>query len=305
MRLRLILVLLQLAWFAVPARAAEDMTPRLVVMSAFQPELTALAAATTDKKTVTYASTVFTTGMLEGKPVVLLLSGVSMVNAAMNTQLALDHFNARAIVFSGIAGGVDPNLDVGDVVVADRWAQYLEGQLTRETAPGQFMTPNEIDEIATEIPPMGMTYVRSVQMYRGGKNERKLWFEADPALLAVARKVSGEVTLTRCIAELCLVKPPKVVVGGAGVSGQVFLDNAAVRTWAYTGFKASVADMETAAVGQVAYLNDKPFIAFRSLSDLAGGDPGKNQARTFFQIASDNSALVVRAFLRALPWTER
>ena len=56
-----------------------------------------------------------------------------------------------------------------------------------------------------------------------------------------------------------------------------------------------------AAVAQVAYLNKTPFIAFRSLSDLAGGDPGQNQARTFFQIASDNSAAVVQAFLRALP----
>lgn len=159
MRRLLILVLLQLACFATPAGAAEDMTPRIVVMSAFKPELTALEAATTDKRRATYASTVFTIGMLEGKPVALLLSGVSMVNAAMNTQLALDHFNVRAIVFSGIAGGVDPNLDVGDVVVADRWAQYLETQLARETSPGQFAAPNDVmDEIAQEIPPMGMMY---------------------------------------------------------------------------------------------------------------------------------------------------
>ena len=59
--------------------------------------------------------------------------------------------------------------------------------------------------------------------------------------------------------------------------------------------------METAAVAHVAYANDVPFIAFRSLSDLAGGDPGDNQARTFFQIASDNSAAVVQAFIKALP----
>ena len=44
-----------------------------------------------------------------------------------------------------------------------------------------------------------------------------------------------------------------------------------------------------------------PFIVFRSLSDLAGGDPSQNQERVFFQLAADNSATVVRAFLRALP----
>jgi adenosylhomocysteine nucleosidase len=92
-----------------------------------------------------------------------------------------------------------------------------------------------------------------------------------------------------------------VVVGGNGVSGQSFVDNAQFRTWAYQTFHARVLDMESAAVAQVAYANGAPFIAFRSLSDLAGGDPGKNQARIFFQLASDNSAAVVRAFIAALP----
>jgi adenosylhomocysteine nucleosidase len=91
------------------------------------------------------------------------------------------------------------------------------------------------------------------------------------------------------------------VVGGNGVSGQAFVDNAALRGWAYDTFKARVLDMESAAVGQVALVNNTPFIAFRSLSDLAGGGPGSNEVRTFFQLASDNSATVVRAFVAALP----
>jgi adenosylhomocysteine nucleosidase len=59
--------------------------------------------------------------------------------------------------------------------------------------------------------------------------------------------------------------------------------------------------MESAAVAHVAYVNGKPFIAFRSLSDLAGGGEGENEIGTFFQLASDNAAKVVRAFLKALP----
>ena len=47
---------------------------------------------------------------------VLFLSGVSMVNAAMNSQLALERFDVTGIVFSGIACGVDPSLRIGDVV---------------------------------------------------------------------------------------------------------------------------------------------------------------------------------------------
>jgi adenosylhomocysteine nucleosidase len=58
--------------------------------------------------------------------------------------------------------------------------------------------------------------------------------------------------------------------------------------------------METAAVAMVAHANDRPFIAFRSLSDLAGGGPGENEMRVFLDLAADNSARVVVSFLRTL-----
>ena len=71
---------------------------------------------------------------------VLFLSGISVVNAAMTVQLALDHFAIERIVFSGIAGGVDPGLNIGDVVIADRWGQYLEMLFAREVEDGGWMT---------------------------------------------------------------------------------------------------------------------------------------------------------------------
>jgi adenosylhomocysteine nucleosidase len=90
-----------------------------------------------------------------------------------------------------------------------------------------------------------------------------------------------------------------VVLGGNGVSGQAFVDNAAFREYAYRTFEANVLDMETAAMAHVAYANGVPFIAFRSLSDLAGGGEGENEMGTFFKIAADNSARVLLAFLAA------
>jgi adenosylhomocysteine nucleosidase len=59
--------------------------------------------------------------------------------------------------------------------------------------------------------------------------------------------------------------------------------------------------MESAAVAHVAYANKVPFIAFRSLSDLAGGGEGENEMGTFMGLASANSAAVVTAFIAALP----
>ncbi len=301
MRLIFLALCLSLAGAACaePAGVLDD-TSRTVVMSAFGPELVALQQATTGKHVFVLGGTAFTTGVLEGKPVVLFLSGVSMVNAAMNTQRALDRFHVSRIVFSGIAGGVDPGLDVGDVVAPDQWGQYLESVMAREDAPGHYAPPPG-EPLAGA--PFGMIYPKAVEVMRGsGATERRQWFPADPPLIAVARGVAGLVALKRCTATgRCLAKPPRVVVGGNGVSGQAFVDNAALRGWASATFSAKVLDMESAAVAQVALANDTPFIAFRSLSDLAGGDPGANQARVFFQLASDNSAAVVRAFVAALP----
>jgi adenosylhomocysteine nucleosidase len=58
--------------------------------------------------------------------------------------------------------------------------------------------------------------------------------------------------------------------------------------------------MESAAVAHVAYVNHVPFIAFRSLSDLAGADHDENQMHRFGQLASANSASLLEAFLSAL-----
>ena len=142
-----------------------------------------------------------------------------------------------------------------------------------------------------------------VRSARDESLETRFWFDADPAMLAAARQL-GAVPLARCgKAGDCLSHAPQLVFGGAGVSGQAFVDNAAFRQYTFATFKANVLDMETSAVAQVAYANGVPYIAFRSLSDLAGGGEGENEIGTFFQIAADNSARVVTAFLRQ--WTPR
>jgi adenosylhomocysteine nucleosidase len=58
--------------------------------------------------------------------------------------------------------------------------------------------------------------------------------------------------------------------------------------------------MESAAVAHVATTNGVPFLAFRSLSDLAGGGAGENEMQTFENLASENSVAVLRAFLKAM-----
>ena len=285
----------------VPAQAAPalDTVARTAVMSAFEPEWTALQTMLVGRKDYVLDGITFATGTIDNKPVVLFLSGVSMVNAAMTTQLVLDRFTIDRIVFSGIAGGVNPQLDIGDVVVPEEWGEYLEAVFARENN-GSYSVPSFEEK---PFPNFGMIFPQRTQLATGGSAlERRFWFPVDPKLLELAKGVADSVTLKDCTGQhKCLTHKPKIVVGGQGVSGQAFVDNAAFREYAFKTFKASVLDMESAAVAHVAYANKTPFIAFRSLSDLAGGGKGENEMGTFLQLASDNSATFVRAFIKALP----
>ncbi len=109
---------LAIALSSAPAMAQER--SRIAVISAFEPEWIALQEDLQGAEETVINGNRFITGTLGGKEVVLFLSGISMVNAAMTTQLALDHFDISHIVFSGIAGGVDPSLSIGDVVVPEQ-----------------------------------------------------------------------------------------------------------------------------------------------------------------------------------------
>ena len=300
---RRLLPILMAACFAVlpvpvGPRAAEslDTTRRVAVMSAFKPELDAILARTAIDRVEHVNGIAFTLGRLGGQPVVLFASGISMVNAAMTAQLVLDRFAVREIVFTGIAGGVDPALAIGDVSVPERWGQYLESVFARETPQG-FRPPAWAQ---SSLPPYGMKHPQDVSLRNEDHPDgtRRFWLDADPALLDRARSAAATVKLANCAgAQACLPHQPRIVVGGRGVSGPAFVDNASFREYVAATFGAAVLDMETAAVAAVAFSNKVPYIAFRSVSDLAGGGAGENEMATFMTLASVNAASVLEAYL--------
>jgi adenosylhomocysteine nucleosidase len=299
-----LMALLLLGALPIGTSAADllEQKPRIAVVSAFEPEWTSLKSEVKDQEVHMINGRSFVTGKLAGKDVVLFLSGISMVNAAMNTQIALDRFSLTGIVFSGIAGGVDPTLHIGDVVIAERWGQYLEAVFARETAQG-FAIPPWMKKEQDDFAGYGMMMPRSIEVTREDKApERRFWFSSDARLLDVARKVAARIDLDDCAEEKnCLSNSPRIFVGGNGVSGQAFIDNARFREYVHVTFQAKVLDMESAAVAHVAYANGVPFLAVRSLSDLAGGDGGANEMMTFMGLASRNSATVVKAILEEMP----
>ncbi len=307
--IRLLLTAL-MALLALPALAQKlDDTPRTVVMTAFAPEWNALAPGIAEAREHRINGRIFLTGIFAGKPVILMQSGVSVVNAAMNTQLVLDRFTVKRIVFSGIAGGVDPALNIGDVVVPEHWGQYLEASFARKTRRG--WAPPE-DRSSPEAPAnWNFIFPRGTVMGNAAAAPRRVYrIPVDADLLALARQVVPGITLERCVpqsetmrsdSQLCLPHAPKVQVGGTGVTAGIFADNKEFREYLHRAWQARVLDMESAAVMQVAYSNMVPAIVFRSLSDLAGGDKDQNMEEAFAHLASVNSAEVVRRFVAALP----
>lgn len=279
-----------------------DSTPRIAIMSAFAPEIGVLLEQTTNTESYVLNGRTFTTGQLAGNDVVLFLSGISMVNAAMTTQLALDHFNITHIIFSGIAGGVNPDLHIGDVTVPAQWAQYQEQFFAREDGDDDDSTW-EMGWHEAPYGNYGMMFPQAVDVTAMGMEadsiEEKFWFAVDEAMLEVAQSLDN-ISFTTCNAEnTCLERDPQLVIGGSGVSGSTFVDNGDYRRWVWETFNAQALDMETAAVAHVAYANDVPYIAFRSLSDLAGGGDGANELFVFLSVAAENSAAVVVSFLEA------
>jgi adenosylhomocysteine nucleosidase len=144
-----------------------DQPPRIAVVCAFAPEWLTLKTAMSEIQTQTIADTTYIAGKLQGKDVVLFLSGISMVNAAMTTQGAIDHFKITRIVFSGIAGGTNPALEAGDVVVPERWSEYLESVFARKTPTG-WSVP---EWLGKTLPNYGMIFPYAVDIDHPGQDK--------------------------------------------------------------------------------------------------------------------------------------
>ncbi len=275
-----------------PSPARDSGSECVLVESAFGPELEAIEAMMVPDASKLERTGIngveFKTAQIGNRRFVFFLTGMSLVNAAMNTQLAVDHFHPAAVFFTGIAGGIDPDLHPGDVVVPTRWHYHSEAFYVNETSPGQFALPAFFKQKYLNF---GMIFPEDVTVKREGMSdwEEVSEFRADDKLLAAAQRATAG-------AEGAY----KVVFGGEGVSGSVFCDNAEYRRWIFRVWKAQCVDMESAAVAQVCWQNNTPCLIVRGLSDLAGGQAGANDMERFLKAAAANSAQVLVRVLQNL-----
>lgn len=320
---------------AAGARCLTECTPRIGIVSAFGQEADILVAKTTGKRQWQINGNRFTTGRLGGNAVVIVLSGVSIVNSTMVTQLMVDHFRVERLVMSGIAGGVNPEHHVGDVIVPERWAMPMEVYWNHDASvPAPCGAPGDVSclglrlhkgadgapvpsfKLPHDVPTgLFMRDTFAMNAKNAPQGEYRFDFEVDPAMLAVARTISP--ALERCgpratsspgaapDPKMCVGTQPRLFVGGRGVSAPVFLANPDYRRYLFEQLQAQTFEMETAALAQVAYANGIPYIAFRSLSDLAGAEEFNADVGALFAsgLAETNEAAVTIAFLEA--WSKR
>ncbi|MDD6216533.1 MAG: 5'-methylthioadenosine/adenosylhomocysteine nucleosidase [Roseburia sp.] len=88
------------------------------IIGAMEEEVAALKEAMEIQETVTKASMIFCKGILCGKEVVVVRSGIGKVNAGICAQILVDTFGVDVLINTGIAGSLDARIDIGDMVIS-------------------------------------------------------------------------------------------------------------------------------------------------------------------------------------------
>lgn len=243
-------------------------SPPLAVLGSAQQEVALLRGMMTEAGAQEIEGIEFTAGRIGTEPVVLAWTGVGKVNAAMTTTLLLEHFQPHRVIFTGIAGGVDPNLEPGDIVIAQRTAYHDMGTLVSG----------------------GIDYGGVRSRMTGEPNP--VFFPADPGLLAVARRAAGGMVFG-AVGLQTGERPPKVVVGTV-VTGDVFVASKEKSAELAKDLGACAVEMEGAAVAQLCYQREVGCLVIRSISDKADRSAVMDK-QLFYTMAAKNSAgLVVK-----------
>ena len=184
----------------------------------------------------------FHSGTMHGKRVVSVEMGVGKVNAAAVTQSLIDRYHPSHLFFTGSAGGLSPDLDVGDVIIASEVAVHDVGAHRHEDfVPTGFMGLDE-----------GEDQYFAHRMY------------ASSELVDLARRTAEGLDGLQDRRG----QPLRVRVGTVVTGDQVIL-SVKKKDWLSDRFDALAVEMEGAAFAQVASANDVPWLLIRSVSDHA------------------------------------
>ncbi|MBT8213272.1 MAG: 5'-methylthioadenosine/adenosylhomocysteine nucleosidase [Acidimicrobiia bacterium] len=202
----------------------------------------------------------FLLGDVEGRRVCLAMTGIGKVNAAVSATQMCERTAPSALVFTGVAGGLDPALDIGDVVIGHTLIQHDAGVLGD-------------DGIAT---------------YQAGhipfyNPTDQLGFHPSDRLLTAVR--------------LAVASAPEETIGcrimfGTILTGDQFLESDRERQRLRERFSAHAIEMEGGAVAQVAARYGVDHLAIRTLSDRAGQTSSTDFSTFLDRVARQTTDLI-------------
>ena len=216
------------------------------IIGAMEVEVAILKEKMEDVRIIKKASMDFYEGILAGKKVVVVRSGIGKVNAGICAQILADVLSVDAIINTGIAGSLNKNINIGDIVLSTDVVQHDMDATGFGYRKGQ-------------IPQMPVFF-----------------FNADDNLRRLAAEVCKE------------VNPDIQVFEGRIASGDQFVCDQDVKNRIVSEFSAYATEMEGAAIGQAAYLNEIPFLVVRAISDKADGSAQMDYSE-FEKAAVDHS----------------
>jgi adenosylhomocysteine nucleosidase len=247
------------------------------LICAIPEELAHLREVMDGAQTATVAHAQFHEGVLDGRQVVLAGSGMGKVNAAIVTTLLAERYSCSSVVLSGVAGGLDPGLDIGDVVIAEHVVQHDSGRIENEQLlryqPGHvsFINPTERFGYSTDL----------------------------DVLAGVKQRLDGVVLPSMPRSAGGHDRPPRITYGTV-VTGDQYIHCEATRQLLRQTFAASATEMEGGAVAQVSEAFGIPWLVIRALSDLAGRESSFDFPKFVERVAA-SSAHIVRQILPTLP----
>ena len=234
---------------------------RLAIVGAMHEEIAALRPCLADVRTERRAGRDFHLGRLDGHDVILVRCGIGKVAAATTTAVLLDAFDAHALLFTGVAGGLGAGVKVGDIVVA---TTLLQHDMNAEPLFPRW-----------EVPLTG-----------------RARFDADPAWTARLARAGRALAAAGTHAHGAALHAGLVVSGDRFVATRVESD--ALRALLPD---ALAVEMEGAAVAQVCHDFARPFGVVRTISDRADDAAHGDFQRFVSEVAAPYSRDVVRAVL--------
>ena len=93
-------------------------------MCAMREELEPILEKVEIKEVVEYARNKFYLAKFKGLDLVLAYSKIGKVNAATTATVLVEKFGAKKILFSGVAGAIDKDLKIGDLIIATKTTQH-------------------------------------------------------------------------------------------------------------------------------------------------------------------------------------